>query len=71
MTSGTVIGIFNDDTLEFVTIGALKRKIKHHEVPFKAKEYCDFLYQTNLIHFNYDPFNGEKIDWNVVLKLLK
>ena len=70
MTLTTVIGVFNSDIIEFVTIGALKKKIKKHEVPFKAKEYCDFIYSTNLIHFNYDPFNGEKIDWNEVRKML-
>lgn len=53
------------------TIADLKSHITKGNTVYKAKQYCDWRYSTNLIRFVFDPYTGEKINWKEVRKLLE
>lgn len=72
MNQDTTIGVFLDyDSTKTVTIEQLASYIRRGWTCYTPKQYCDMKYSNNLLHFNYDPYTGEKIDWKEVRKLLE
>lgn len=72
MTNGnTYIGEFIDhEQTRIVNVYDLYNEILRG-TKWNARQYCDRRFTTNLIHFNYDPYTGEKINWGKVRKLLE
>lgn len=64
-----IIGLLNDyDEPRLITFDGLKEYIKNRSPIFCLKQYFDWRYNTNLTKFVYDPFTGEKINWDELKK---
>lgn len=69
MEKETRIGLLKDgDDPRLVTFDDLKEYIKTWSPIFSLKQYFDWRYNTNLTKFIYDPFTGEKINWDELKK---
>ena len=63
----TIIGIFNHYEYSYlVSLEELFQETKDTRNKYTMKDYSDRRRSTNLQRFNFDPFTGKKIDWNVV-----
>ena len=63
----TVIGIFDHyEYYYLVSLEELFEETKDTSNKYAMKDYSDRRRSTNLQRFNFDPFTGNKIDWNVV-----
>lgn len=75
------IGLWNDDYTRLITFEEIIQEVKSHNrtyeyakkeygidlgQPFKLSDYFDRRKSTNLNHFNYCPYCGEKIDWKIL-----
>jgi len=69
MEKETIIGLLKDgDDPRLVRFDDLKEYIKTWSPIFSLKQYFDWRYNTNLTKFIYDPFMGEKINWDELKK---
>ena len=69
----TTIGILSV-TYEYTcicTVNDLYDFVREDFCVYKARQFCDFRFSTNLQRFVYDPYTGEKIDWKEVKRLIE
>ena len=69
MNKETIIGLLKDyDNPRLVSFDELKEYIRNWSPIFSLKQYFDWRYNTNLVRFVYDPYTGEKINWDELKK---
>ena len=67
-TIGILNGYFND---EECSVESLRDHVKYGGTAFTAKQYCDWRFNTDLRRFRFDPYNGKRIDWTEVRKMIE
>lgn len=69
MDEYTILGIISDyEDARLISVGELLEYVKSGKTCYSLKQYFDRRCSTDLQRFNFDPFNGDKIDWTNLKK---
>lgn len=70
MDDYTILGIISDyEDTRLISVGELLEYVKSGKTCYSLKQYLDRRCSTDLQRFNFDPFNGDKIDWSKLRKI--
>ena len=70
MGFGTTIGFLCNEEQKICTVADLLDEVENGYSQYTVNQYCDAAFPTDLERFVYDPYTGDKINWEEINMLL-